>query len=76
MTTLLQKAFAEAAKRPEPEQEAIASLVLQELASDDRWSEAFAQSQDQLAALADKALAEFEAGKTLPLENKRDLAHD
>jgi hypothetical protein len=68
MTKLLEKAFTEAAKLPQPEQDLIARQLLADLASESRWSEAFANSQDQLGKLADEAMAEFEAGKTKPLD--------
>jgi hypothetical protein len=57
-----EKAFAEAAKLPEREQEALAQWILAELESDRRWDEAFAASADSLAQLADEALAEHRAG--------------
>ena len=63
MTKLLEQAFTEAAKLPRSEQDLLARQLLAELASERRWSEAFANSQDQLGKLADEALAEFEAGK-------------
>ena len=69
MTKLLEKAFAEAAKLPKEEQDAVAAVILQELASEHRWAEAFAKSQDKLAALADEALAEFDRGETKPLSD-------
>lgn len=77
MTQLLERAFAEASKLPEKEQDsfAFASLLLAELDSERRWSQAFASTQDQLASLADKALHEFEAGLTLPLDLDRDFPH-
>jgi hypothetical protein len=68
MTELLQKAFDQAAKLPREEQDALASLVLDELASEARWTDAFAKSQDQLARLAEEARAEFRQGKTKPLD--------
>lgn len=67
MTKLLERAFAEAAKLSQEEQDAIAALLLEELASERRWSEAFAKSQDKLAVLADEALAELDRGETKPL---------
>jgi hypothetical protein len=54
MTQLLEQALIEVKKRPEPEQDAIASLILEELADEERWQESFARSQDQLAHLATK----------------------
>jgi len=76
MTQLLERAFSEAAKLPEPQQNAVASLLLAEMDSERRWSEAFAASQDQLAALADEALREFKAGETRQMDLERDFPHD
>jgi hypothetical protein len=73
MTKLLERAFAAASKLPEPEQDAVASLLLAELKSERHWTEAFSGSQDQLAALADEALREDEAGETLPMDVERDF---
>ena len=73
MTPLLERAFSAASQLSDAEQDAFASLLLAELESEHRWSQAFANSQDQLAALADEALAELEAGHTQPLELKRDF---
>jgi hypothetical protein len=66
--TTLEQAFAEAAKLPIVEQEAIAAWLLAELASERRWNSLFSQSSDQLNTLADEALAEWQAGKTKPLD--------
>ena len=68
MTSLLKEAFAKAAQLPPEDQDALAALLLAEIASEKRWEEAFAKSQDQLARLADEALAEFLEGKTQPLD--------
>jgi len=38
-----------------------------EFESERRWAQAFAGSHDKLAAMAKEALAEFDAGETLPL---------
>ena len=67
MTQLLEKAFAEAAKLPDDEQDTFAALMLEELHAEQRWDDAFARSQDVLAQMADEALAEHRAGKTKPL---------
>ncbi len=64
MTQLLEKAFAEAAKLSQEEQDAFANLMLEELRAEERWNESFARSQDQLAQLAAEALQEHRAGKT------------
>ena len=67
MTQLLEKALNEVAKLPPSEQDALAAILLDELASEKKWSELFAQSQDVLAKLAEEAMAEHRAGKTAPL---------
>ena len=71
MTKLLEEAFAEASKLPEQEQDALAAVLLDELASERRWDQAFADSADLLAQLADQALAEHQAGKTQVLDPER-----
>lgn len=68
MTQLLERAFAEASQLPAAEQDAVASFLLAELKSEQQWSKSFALSQDQLSALADEALREFETGETQPLD--------
>lgn len=67
MTLLLEKALSEVAKLPPSEQDALAAILLEELASEQKWSDLFAKSQDTLARLAEEALAEHRAGKTKPL---------
>jgi hypothetical protein len=71
MTGILEKAFAEAAKLPEVEQEAIAAWILEELASDRRWHETLDGSADALALLADEAAAENREGRTRLLDPDR-----
>ena len=68
MTRLLEKAFAEASRLPDAEQDALASLILSEMESEASWQKSFAKSADKLAALADEALAELDAGITKPLD--------
>ena len=68
MTTMLEKALAKASKLPDDEQDALATILLTEMASEARWQKAFADSPDQLPALAGEALDEFSAGKTAPLD--------
>jgi hypothetical protein len=71
MTTLLQKAFTEAAKLSEPEQEILASRLLAELAAEDDFDRDIARTSDKLAALAREALAEHRAGQTEALDPER-----
>jgi hypothetical protein len=68
MTKLLERAFAEAAKLSDLEQEGFAAWILEELASERRWEEAFVVSEDTLARLADEAIAEHRAGQTQKLD--------
>ena len=68
MTELLEKAFAEASKLPASDQDALAGRILEELAADRRWDEAFARSSEELSSLADEALTEHRAGRTRPLD--------
>lgn len=71
MTTLLERAFAEAAKRPAAEQEVLASRLLAELAAEDDFDRAIADSTDKLALSAAEALAEHRAGLTEELDPDR-----
>ena len=71
MTKLLEKAFNEAARLSELEQNALAKWLLDELRSDKRWEKTFAASEDVLAQLADEALEKKRKGKTIPLNTNR-----
>lgn len=64
MTELLEKAISKLKALPTEEQNAIASLILDELEDDQRWEESFASSGDMLAKLGAEAIAEYQAGKT------------
>jgi hypothetical protein len=66
MTRLLKKAITEMEKLPEPEQDAVAAVVLEEIASEQRWTQLLEKSQDKLAKLAEQALADYDAGRTKP----------
>jgi len=66
--TLLERAFAEASKLPEGDQDNLAVWILDELVSERRWQEAFANSGDQLAQLADEAATEWREGRTEALD--------
>lgn len=63
MTQLLEQAIVEARKLSAPEQDAIAALILEELADDRRWDDAFARSQDQLSRLAAKVRRDIADGR-------------
>ena len=68
MTQAFSAAVATAAKLPPEEQDALASILLEEIGSEERWSTLLAQSQDKLSQLAAQALNDFEEGRTQPLE--------
>ena len=63
MTQLLEKALAQVCRLPDPDQDAIASLILDELADDRQWDEAFARSQEQLGRLADRVRQDIRVGR-------------
>ena len=70
MTRLLEQALSEVEKLPAHEQDAIAAIILEEIADERRWDEAFARSQDQLSHLAEKTRADIRAGRV------RDMGMD
>jgi aspartate/glutamate racemase len=63
VTQLLEKALAEIHKLSESQQDALASMILEELADERLWEESFARSQDQMAKLAEKARQDIRAGR-------------
>lgn len=71
MTTLLERAFAEAAKLPPSEQDLLAARLLAELGQEDDFDRAIAATSHKLAALANEALAEHRAGLTVELDPDR-----
>ena len=64
---LLEKAFSEAQKLDASGQDALASIIMEEMLAERKWDEAFARTQSQLSTLADEALAESRKGKAMPL---------
>ncbi len=68
MTQALTSALAAATKLPPAEQDALAAILLEEIASENRWTQSFAKSELALESLASEALAEFRSGKTKPLD--------
>jgi hypothetical protein len=66
MSRLLEQALCEVKKLPVLEQDAIGSLILDELADERHWQESFARSQDQLARLAEKVREDVRAGRVQP----------
>lgn len=68
MTQLLERALEEVRKLSPADQDAIASIILEEIQDDDIWDGTFARSQDKLARMAAKAREDIRAGKTKPFE--------
>lgn len=68
MTGLLKKAFDEASRLPDREQDELAKLLLEEISSEERWSRAFERAPERLRALAEEALEEHRRGETSPLD--------
>lgn len=66
MSSTFKQAVEMAYKLPEKEQDALGALLLQEMESEQRWSELFQDSQGQLAKLADAALLVGREGRTQP----------
>jgi hypothetical protein len=71
MTKLLQRAFDEASKLPEIEQDELGRILLDELSAERRWEELFTGSPDLLSELADEALAEHHVGLTQKLDPEK-----
>ena len=68
MSKLLDQVLAEVEKLPESEQDNLAVWLLDELKSERRWNDAFAQSGAQLEELAEEALSEDREGRTKELD--------
>jgi len=64
MTTLLQQAFEKASQLPADLQDQLAQDLLEDIAGEMRWDTTLAHSENLLEKLAEKALREFEAGRT------------
>ncbi|MGA2797663.1 MAG: hypothetical protein ABSE63_08805 [Thermoguttaceae bacterium] len=64
MTNLLAQAFQKASQLPENLQDELASALLEEIEWESRWDKTLADSQDKLDQLAQKALDEYQSGKT------------
>lgn len=69
MNQLLKEAFDRAAGLPPEEQDRFAKFLLAELDGDREWDQLLAlrESDELLDRLADQALSEHRAGRTLPL---------
>ncbi|MFO0889139.1 MAG: hypothetical protein U0790_08360 [Isosphaeraceae bacterium] len=70
MSKLMELAFQKASQLPEQDQEAIASIILQEIESERHWDELFArpESAEILSRMADRALEAARAGRARKLD--------
>jgi hypothetical protein len=59
----MQQALAEIGKLPEADQDAIAAIILDEIADERRWDESFSRSQRALAKLAARVRDDIRIGK-------------
>lgn len=67
MNKKLKHVIAELVRLPEDEQESIANLILEEMASEHGWNERFTNSEDKLAELGRRARDQHARGETTPL---------
>lgn len=68
MTKLLEQAVEKAKNLPDSEQDAIASIILEELEDEAKWERRFSVSKDSLAKLASEATEEDRRGETKELD--------
>jgi hypothetical protein len=68
MVDSLERAFTEASKLPVEEQNWLAEFILEEIAEERGWEELIARSGPALDKLISEAIAEDDAGETLPLD--------
>ena len=71
MTTLLETAFEKASTLSEIEQNRVARFLIEEIRSEQKWNALFAESEDELAQIADAVLEDYTAGQTTPLTPER-----
>ena len=63
MTQLLEKAFLEAQRLTDDEQDALAARLLADIQDEKAWEARFASTQDQLERWADKVREDIAAGR-------------
>ena len=68
MTKLLKQILEQASRLPDEDQDALAAILIEEMADEERWAKACERSQGALEKLAQEALEEFRRGETTPLE--------
>jgi hypothetical protein len=68
MTASLQEAIKKASALPQEQQDTLAAILMEEIASEERWQQSFARSQDALSKLAAEALDEDAQGRTRDMD--------
>ena len=68
MTELLEQVITKLKTLPATEQDAIASMILEELEDELHWDKLFSRSPDTLGKIAALAMAEYHAGTTQELD--------
>lgn len=67
LTDLLKQAFEEAEKLSAENQNELAEQIL-EFISEAKWSDLFAKSHDMLEKMAQKAIKDYQNGRTTPID--------
>ena len=67
MTALMEQVWTEVSTLPEREQDMVAQIILDTIRDEQAWDRQFAESHDFLEHLADRALADYQAGRTREL---------
>ncbi len=65
MTKLLEKAFKKSSNLPDSIQNLLAQQILDEIESELKWDNLFIESQDILESMAEEAVSNYKAGKTI-----------
>jgi len=63
MTQLMEQVLAEIGKLSEADQDAIAAIILDEIADERRWDKSFSRSQDKLAKIAERVHDDIRTGR-------------
>ena len=66
MTQLLKRAFDEASKLADAEQDALAAEILGEIEAESHWDDSLASSAKVIDQMGRQALKEFQQHKTIP----------
>jgi hypothetical protein len=68
MSKLLDEAYAAAKELPAHAQEAIGAWLLAEIEADRKWDELFGKPSAVIERMADKAIEDYQRGRTRPLD--------